>query len=105
MWSTVDSLGNTKKLMGRYTTRMCVTLFPKVLSAFDADSVVLITIFLGANDATIPAFPQHVPLQEYKENLEKVLFDLTDYLAYLDRKRNSSNRKGRTYNPSATRPR
>lgn len=55
-----------------YNTRNCLPLFPRVLSAFESDSIELITVFLGANDAALPDFAQHVPLDEYVRNLETV---------------------------------
>lgn len=31
------------------------------------------TIFFGANDACVPGSPQHVPLEEYKHSLRKII--------------------------------
>ncbi|KAI8983563.1 SGNH hydrolase-type esterase domain-containing protein [Pilobolus umbonatus] len=41
----------------------------------DESSVLLMTIFFGANDAALPFSPQHVPLERYKSNL-KTMIDL-----------------------------
>lgn len=33
----------------------------------------LVTLFFGANDSAVPASKQHVPINEYKINLEKMV--------------------------------
>lgn len=38
----------------------------------------LLTIWFGANDATIPGEQQHVPLPEYKDNLSKLIHLVRD---------------------------
>mmetsp|Transcript_30059 Transcript_30059/g.30527 ORF Transcript_30059/g.30527 Transcript_30059/m.30527 type:complete len:272 (+) Transcript_30059:37-852(+) len=35
-----------------------------------------VTIFFGANDASIPEWPQHVPLQEYRTNIEHMILTI-----------------------------
>lgn len=40
-----------------------------------ANSIPLMTIFFGANDAALPFSPQHVPLERYKSNT-KAMIDL-----------------------------
>jgi lysophospholipase L1-like esterase len=34
------------------------------------------TVFLGANDAALPGERQHVPIEEYTDNLEKIVTHL-----------------------------
>ena len=67
-----------------HTTRMCLPLVDKIVPPpppppshleenQNANSLLLFTLFLGANDATLPGEPQHVPLPEYTANLTKIL--------------------------------
>mmetsp|Transcript_88849 Transcript_88849/g.176678 ORF Transcript_88849/g.176678 Transcript_88849/m.176678 type:complete len:278 (-) Transcript_88849:73-906(-) len=58
-----------------YNTRWALELLPLLFDVPDASSVRLVTIFFGANDAShMEHNPrQHVPLQEYKENLRKLV--------------------------------
>lgn len=39
----------------------------------ETSRIKLMTVFFGANDAVLPGQPQHVPLDEYIENLKKLL--------------------------------
>ena len=61
-----------------YNTRWCKLILPKLISAEDASSTQLVTIFLGANDSvdSVICKKQHVPLDEYKQNLK----DMVEYL-------------------------
>ncbi|CAG8441449.1 13513_t:CDS:2, partial [Ambispora gerdemannii] len=55
-----------------YNTRCAKYILPQLLPASSSSSpkIQLLIIFFGANDAAIPPSSQHVPLQEYKQNLE-----------------------------------
>lgn len=53
-----------------WLSRMLVDLFSRM---FRRRPPVLVTIWLGANDATVESSRQHVPLWKYKENLEKMV--------------------------------
>lgn len=58
-----------------YNTRWCNIILPSVLDAAIAKETVAMTVFLGANDSTEPDLNprQHVPLEEYKENLKDII--------------------------------
>jgi lysophospholipase L1-like esterase len=60
-----------------YNTRWMRWILPRLLplegQSEGGERTVLVTIFLGANDAVLPGETQHVPLDEYEENLEFLL--------------------------------
>ncbi|CAG8621607.1 12233_t:CDS:2 [Ambispora leptoticha] len=55
-----------------YNTKCAKYILPQLLptSSSLSPKIRLLIIFLGANDCAIPPSFQHVPLQEYKQNLE-----------------------------------
>jgi hypothetical protein len=54
-----------------YNTRWNRIVLPQILHPHDWQHVVGFVIFLGANDSVLPDLnpSQHVPIEEYKENL------------------------------------
>ncbi|KAJ5824600.1 Esterase SGNH hydrolase-type subgroup [Penicillium robsamsonii] len=56
-----------------YTTAHAVKVFDKFFPSPQTANVRLMTIFFGANDACVPAHEQHVPLDQYKENLKTII--------------------------------
>ncbi|CAO2842374.1 unnamed protein product [Amaranthus hypochondriacus] len=55
-----------------YNTRWAVKVLQKVFDTVDEAAPLAVTVFFGANDACLPdryAAFQHVPLDEYKQNL------------------------------------
>ncbi|WWC68934.1 uncharacterized protein I206_102870 [Kwoniella pini CBS 10737] len=64
---------------GGYNSDWAIPVFEQVFATREArekgyaQNVKLITIWLGANDATIPGEPQCVPLDRYKSNLVKLI--------------------------------
>ncbi|XP_005112072.1 isoamyl acetate-hydrolyzing esterase 1 homolog [Aplysia californica] len=57
-----------------YTTRWCKLMLPSILDKTVAKDTVAMTIFLGANDSNNEAnVRQHVPLEEYKENMKEMV--------------------------------
>ena len=63
-----------------YNTEWCLPLLPQVLSTLlptpqngFTPSIKLITIFLGANDSVLPGNRQYVSLENYKNNLIKMI--------------------------------
>ncbi|KAL1998670.1 hypothetical protein VTN02DRAFT_5769 [Thermoascus thermophilus] len=56
-----------------YNTAHAVKVFPKFFPAPQVARVRFLTIFFGANDSILPGFYQHVPLEEYKENLTAII--------------------------------
>ncbi|XP_066292468.1 isoamyl acetate-hydrolyzing esterase 1 homolog [Branchiostoma lanceolatum] len=60
-----------------YTTAWGKLVLPQIINKNNAEDIVLVTIFFGANDASLKEMsPKHVPLDVYKTNL-------TDMLEYL----------------------
>lgn len=58
-----------------YNTRWALYIFPRVLrSCLRAGAtVVAVTILLGTNDSALPSSYQHVPVDEYADNLAKLV--------------------------------
>ncbi|KAJ3100845.1 hypothetical protein HDU97_001899 [Phlyctochytrium planicorne] len=59
-----------------YTTRDMLPLITPILSAYPSSSPthpLLLTLWLGTNDAVLEGFSQHVPLEDYKTNLKTLL--------------------------------
>ncbi|KAL3837171.1 hypothetical protein ACJMK2_022547 [Sinanodonta woodiana] len=69
-----------------YNSRWNKIILPKLVTQADAESIAFVTIFLGANDSVDKSLNpmQHVPLEEYKQNL----IDMVDYLQSIGVKRN-----------------
>lgn len=64
---------------GGYNTRWALFLLHHLFPLGLADPPVAVTIFFGANDAALPernSERQHVPTEEYKENLKKMVLHL-----------------------------
>ncbi|KAF7718958.1 Uncharacterized protein PECH_006303 [Penicillium ucsense] len=58
---------------GGYTTAHAIKIAHEIVPSPDVAKVRLMTIFFGANDACVPSHVQHVPLEIYKENLQKII--------------------------------
>lgn len=59
-----------------YNTRHVLEVLPRIFGEDNTDGkdpVLFCTVFLGANDAALPGEPQHVPLDEYRLNLGKIV--------------------------------
>ncbi|WRT65270.1 uncharacterized protein IL334_002213 [Kwoniella shivajii] len=67
--------------LGAYNTRFYLPLLDQFLLRREESShpqhIRLVTIWFGANDAVLPEFLQHVPLEEYINNLDSILALLT----------------------------
>lgn len=57
---------------GGYNTHHALHVLPNILDSFD-DKVLFTTIFFGANDAALPGERQHLSLDEYAHNLQKIV--------------------------------
>ncbi len=59
-----------------YNTRQALKVLPQVIPTPEVARLRFLTIFFGANDARLPNTPpnpqQHVPAQEFKENLRAI---------------------------------
>ncbi|KAJ5964833.1 Esterase SGNH hydrolase-type subgroup [Penicillium vulpinum] len=56
-----------------YSSAHAVKVFEKCFPSPQIANVRFMTIFFGANDACVPAHDQHVPLDQYKENLKTII--------------------------------
>lgn len=58
-----------------YNTRQALTVLPSIVPPPDQARIRLLLIFFGANDASLPQAEnnQHIPLDEYKQNLENII--------------------------------
>ncbi|OQD70818.1 hypothetical protein PENPOL_c001G04879 [Penicillium polonicum] len=56
-----------------YSTAHAVKVFDKFFPSPQTANVRFMTIFFGANDACVPTHSQHVPLDQYKENLKTII--------------------------------
>ncbi|KAK1427646.1 hypothetical protein QVD17_16337 [Tagetes erecta] len=66
---------------GGYTTRWALFLLHHIFPLGSTTRPIATTVFLGANDAALPGRTserQHVPLEEYKENLKKIVRHLKE---------------------------
>ncbi|PWA82465.1 SGNH hydrolase-type esterase superfamily protein [Artemisia annua] len=66
---------------GGYTTRWALFLLHHIFPLSSTTPPVAATVFLGANDASLPGSTWerlHVPLEEYKENLRKIVRHLKE---------------------------
>lgn len=73
-----------------YNTRWALKVIDKVFPAEESggDAPLAVTVFFGANDACLPdrsAAFQHVPLDEYKKNLNSIVsfLKVRDFLLVL----------------------
>mmetsp|Transcript_39266 Transcript_39266/g.57783 ORF Transcript_39266/g.57783 Transcript_39266/m.57783 type:complete len:318 (+) Transcript_39266:98-1051(+) len=55
-----------------YNSRWARLLLPELFPAEDP-APLLVAVLLGANDAALPGYPQHVPVAEYEENLRAIV--------------------------------
>ncbi|KAH8696064.1 GDSL Lipase/Acylhydrolase family protein [Talaromyces proteolyticus] len=56
-----------------YNTANAMVIFPKIFPPPQKARIRLMTVFFGANDAALPHSIQHVPLDQYKQNLKALL--------------------------------
>lgn len=56
-----------------YSSAHAIKVLPKFFPTPERATVRFMTIFFGANDACLPGSPQHVPLNEYKVNLKRII--------------------------------
>jgi lysophospholipase L1-like esterase len=61
----------------RWILQMMPFLFPKD-SSCSRDEIAIATLYLGSNDASAPGTSQHVPITEYKGNLESIIEYITE---------------------------
>mmetsp|Transcript_29158 Transcript_29158/g.69534 ORF Transcript_29158/g.69534 Transcript_29158/m.69534 type:complete len:282 (-) Transcript_29158:51-896(-) len=61
-----------------YNSRWGLMVLPKLLRQHAGEPPALVTIFFGANDCVIPEARQHVPLPEYKKNLQAMATVIRD---------------------------
>ncbi|KAJ5473740.1 hypothetical protein N7475_003306 [Penicillium sp. IBT 31633x] len=56
-----------------YNTAHAIKVFDKFFPTPQTATVRFMTIFFGANDACVPSHNQHVPVDQYKENLKTII--------------------------------
>ena len=57
-----------------YNTRFAMDLVPKIFGTGETKPKYLfVTVFLGANDAAVAGERQHIPVEEYGENMGKII--------------------------------
>ncbi|KAF1847661.1 SGNH hydrolase [Cucurbitaria berberidis CBS 394.84] len=58
-----------------YNTRQALQVLPSIVPSPEQATIRFLTVFFGANDCSLPDAPnkQHVPLEEYQANLEKII--------------------------------
>jgi isoamyl acetate esterase len=75
-----------------YNTSMYLDILPRILGSIKEEDgtggestlrgtsgsvdVLFCTVFLGANDAALPGEPQHVPIDQYRQNLQRIVRDV-----------------------------
>lgn len=63
-----------------YNTRHALEILPKVFAPAEG-GIVFATVFWGANDASLPDERQHVSVEEYGENLSKIIVSIRERTA------------------------
>ncbi|KAJ9095824.1 hypothetical protein QFC19_007439 [Naganishia cerealis] len=67
---------------GGYTTEWCLPLFERIFAKKERQAglppVKLVTIWFGANDASVPGTAQSVPLEKYVDNLNYYISSLVE---------------------------
>ncbi|KAF2652738.1 SGNH hydrolase [Lophiostoma macrostomum CBS 122681] len=58
-----------------YNTRQALKILPRIFPSTEEARIRFLVVFFGANDASVPEAQnnQHVPLDEYKQNLERII--------------------------------
>ncbi|KAF2277910.1 SGNH hydrolase [Westerdykella ornata] len=58
-----------------YNTQQALKVLPSIIPSPETARIRFLVVFFGANDAALPqpVENQHVPLEEYKQNLEKII--------------------------------
>ncbi|CAO2651372.1 Nn.00g039420.m01.CDS01 [Neocucurbitaria sp. VM-36] len=58
-----------------YNSRQALQVLPAIIPSPDEAKIRFLAIFFGANDSSLPDAPnkQHIPLEEYRANLEKII--------------------------------
>jgi lysophospholipase L1-like esterase len=56
-----------------YNTRHALDILPRVFGTPPDEGILFCTVLFGANDSALPGERQHVPMDEYKENLYKIV--------------------------------
>ena len=69
--------GNRVDLLNRgfsgYNTRWALRVFPRLFHAVNTDCIQIVTLWFGTNDSIVEGQPQHVPVDEYRHNLAKLI--------------------------------
>ncbi|PVU90078.1 hypothetical protein BB559_004803 [Furculomyces boomerangus] len=73
-----DSLPDKKTNIELDSYDSLYKIFDQQLQTKSPAVIKLVTIFFGANDATTTDFPQHVPLDEYKQNIIDMVNHIKD---------------------------
>jgi isoamyl acetate esterase len=60
-----------------YNTQHALDLVPRLFGA-PPNNLLFCTVFLGANDAALPGEPQHVPIDQYAENLKSIITSIRE---------------------------
>lgn len=61
-----------------YQTDNAVDILKDVFPEGSLEATDAVAVFFGANDAQLPGFSQHVPLEKYESNLRKIINHLTE---------------------------
>jgi lysophospholipase L1-like esterase len=64
-----------------YNTRHALDILPRVFGPLQDNGILFCTVFLGANDAALKGERQHVPVEEYGENLGKIILSIRERTA------------------------
>lgn len=56
-----------------YNSRHAVELLPRIFTDDTAVDTLFCTVFFGANDAAVPGEAQHIAIEEYTENIQKIV--------------------------------
>jgi lysophospholipase L1-like esterase len=61
-----------------YNTNHAIDLLPKLFGSSPDNDILFCTVFFGANDAALVGEPQHVPMEQYTENLRTIVASIRE---------------------------
>ena len=62
-----------------YNTRMLLQVLPEILEQIDATKIKIVTLMMGSNDASLEHSEQAVPVEEFYENMLKIVTMLLNH--------------------------
>jgi lysophospholipase L1-like esterase len=81
-----------------YNSQHALHVLPNAILVPEKQEILFATIFFGANDAALPGELQHVPPEEYRHNLAKIVEEMRSRLSPFSPKTNETKAKNNANN-------